>query len=116
MIARSVTEFVMQDFEYKVPKKMKLEPLDNRIIVKPAEAKDRSQGGILLPDRAKEQPMKGEVLAVGPGKMVDGCRMQMDIVAGDVVMYGSFAGCEVEVDGEKYLILREDDVLAKVIR
>ncbi|MCB1109746.1 MAG: co-chaperone GroES [Chlamydiia bacterium] len=92
----------------------KFKPLGNRLLVKRSEA-EMSKGGILLPDSAQEKPRRGEVLAVGPGKMQeDGTVSNMEIKAGDQVLFGSFAGTEVSVDEEEFLILSEDDVLAVV--
>lgn len=92
-----------------------IKPLGNRILVKRAEAQ-LSQGGILLPDSAQEKPKQGEVLAVGPGKMDDqGKVTPLDLKVGDRVLFGAFAGTEVEADGdEEFLIMSEDDVLAVV--
>lgn len=97
-------------------KVMRIVPLENRIIVKPAEAQDRSKGGIYIPDKAQERPMKGEVLDVGPGKRdTQGKLIPMSVKVGDVVLYGSFAGVDVEHDVEKYLLIREDDVLGRIV-
>ncbi len=92
---------------------MKLQPLHDRIIVKRAEKEQTTASGILLPDSAQEKPQKGEVIAVGPGKMLDSGQIApMDVKAGDVVLYGKYGGTEVTVEGEEYVILRADDVLA----
>lgn len=94
---------------------MKLKPLHDRIVVKAAESEEKTAGGILLPDSAKEKPQRGEVLAVGPGKMLDsGERAPVDVTVGDVVLYGKYSGTEVTVAGEDYIILRADDVLGVV--
>jgi chaperonin GroES len=91
---------------------MKLRPLDDRVIVKQAEAEERTAGGIVLPDTAKEKPLTGKVIATGPGKLLDnGKRAQMAVKKNDDVIYGKYAGTEVELDGKKYFILRESDVL-----
>ncbi len=93
---------------------MKLEPLGDRVIVKPIEREERTKSGIVLPDTAKEKPQEGEVLAVGPGRVgEDGKRIPMEIEVGDRVIFAKYAGTEYEVDDEKYLILRESDILAK---
>lgn len=94
---------------------MKLKPLHDRIVVKAAESEEKTAGGILLPDSAKEKPQRGEVLAVGPGKMLDsGERAAVDVSVGDVVLYGKYSGTEVTVGGTDYIILRADDVLGVV--
>ena len=91
---------------------MKLRPLDDRVIVKQAEAEERTAGGIVLPDTAKEKPLTGKVIATGPGKLLDnGKRATMAVKKNDDVIYGKYAGTEVELDGKKYFILRESDVL-----
>ncbi|GAB4333682.1 MAG: co-chaperone GroES [Calditrichia bacterium] len=94
---------------------MKLKPLADRVVVKPLEGEDKSPGGIILPDTAKEKPMRGEVIAVGPGKMTeDGKRLAIDVKVGDVVLYGKYSGTDIKVDQQDYLILRESDILAVV--
>ncbi|MCK9457188.1 MAG: 10 kDa chaperonin [bacterium ADurb.Bin157] len=93
---------------------MNLKPLNDRVIVKPQEAVEMSKGGIILPDTAsKEKPMEGIVTAVGPGKMSkDGKRMALEVKNNDRVIFSKYAGTEIKVDGETYLIMREEDVLA----
>ena len=94
---------------------MKLKPLADRVVVKPMEEEDKTPGGIILPDTAKEKPMRGEVVAVGPGKLGDdGKRLPMDVKAGDIVIYGKYSGTDFKIDNQDYLILRENDILAKV--
>lgn len=91
---------------------VKIRPLDDRILVKQNAAEEKTAGGIVLPDTAKEKPQRGKVIAAGPGKMLnDGKRGKIEIKVGDEVFYGKYAGTEVEVDGEKYVIIRENDVL-----
>ena len=91
---------------------MKLRPLQDRVIVKQAEAEEKTKSGILLPDTAKEKPTKGKVISVGPGKLDDkGKPMELGVRAGDTVYYGKYSGTDIEVDGEKFVILRESDVL-----
>jgi len=91
---------------------MKLKPLSDRVIVKQSEAEEKTASGILLPDSAKEKPTKGKVISVGPGKLDDkGRRMEIGLRARDTVYYGKYSGTDVEVDGTKYVILRESDVL-----
>ena len=94
---------------------MKLQPLGDRLIVRAVEEEETTVSGIVLPDTAKEKPQKGEVLAVGDGPIEDGERRPLDVSAGDVVLYSKYGGTEVKVDGEDLLVLRESDVLAKVL-
>lgn len=92
---------------------MVVKPLEDRVVVKPSEPEEKSSGGIILPDTAKERPQEGEVVAVGPGKISDtGKRIQMEVKVGDKVLYGKYAGTEVEIDGKEHLIMRESDILA----
>lgn len=91
---------------------MKLKPLQDRVIVKQQEAEEKTASGILLPDTAKEKPTKGKVIAVGPGKLSEkGKPMELSVRAGDNVYYGKYAGNDVEINGEKLVILRESDIL-----
>jgi len=91
-----------------------LQPLADRVLVKPIEQEQQTKSGIFLPDTAKEKPQEGEVLAVGPGKMSDdGKRIVMDVKVGDLVLYAKYGGTEIKVDGEDLMILREADILAK---
>jgi len=91
---------------------MKLRPLQDRVIVKQSEAEEKTKSGILLPDAAKEKPTKGKVVAVGPGKLDDnGKAMEIGLRVGDTMYYGKYSGTDVEVDGQKLVILREADVL-----
>ncbi len=91
---------------------MKLRPLQDRVIVKQSEAEEKTKSGILLPDTAKEKPTKGKVVSVGPGKLDDnGKPMELGVRAGDTVYYGKYSGTDIEVNGEKFVILRESDVL-----
>ena len=92
---------------------MKMKPLEDRVIVKQSEAETKTSGGIVLPDSAQEKPQRGKVVACGPGKLLDsGERGEMSVKKGNEVFYGKYAGCEVEIDEEKYVILRESDILA----
>ncbi len=94
---------------------VKIRPLDDRILVKQSAAEERTAGGIVLPDTAKEKPQKGKVIATGPGKMLkNGKRGPMEIKKGDEVFYGKYAGTEVEIENEKYVIIRESDILGIV--
>lgn len=87
---------------------MNIKPLADRVLVKPAEAEEKTASGIIIPDSAKEKPLKGEIVAVGEGTKDE----KMILKAGDKVLYGKYAGTELELDGEKYLIMRQSDVLA----
>jgi chaperonin GroES len=94
-----------------------LRPLDDRVVVEPKEAEEVTAGGIVLPDSAKEKPQRGTVIAVGPGKLLDsGERGTLSVSVGDEVIYGKYSGSEVEVDGRDVKILRETDILAKVVK
>jgi len=94
---------------------MNVRPMEDRIILKAMDAQEKTSGGIYIPDNAKEKPQKGEVIAVGPGKTSDkGQRIEMTLKKGDKVLYGKYAGTEVTIDGEEYLIVRESDVLAVI--
>jgi chaperonin GroES len=95
-------------------KAFSLEPLDDRIVVKPSEEEETTVSGIVIPDTAKEKPQEGEVVAVGPGRFEDGQRVPMDVKAGDRVLYSKYGGTEVKVGGEEYLVLSARDVLAIV--
>ncbi len=93
---------------------VKLQPLADRLVVKPIEAEEKTKAGIYLPDTAKEKPQEGEVVAVGPGRLSDdGKRIAMDIKVGDIVIYAKYGGTEIKIDDEEYMILRESDILAK---
>jgi chaperonin GroES len=90
-------------------------PLHDRVLVKRLEEKETVKGGIIIPDTAKEKPQEGEVIAVGAGKMNDeGKRIPLDVKAGDRVLFGKYSGSEIKIDEEEYLILREEEILAKV--
>lgn len=97
------------------PKKtaIKIRPLEDRVVVQPFEAEETTRGGIVLPSTAREKPLQGKVIAAGPGKFIEksGERAQMSVKVGDVVVYGKYAGTEIELDGEDYVILRESDLL-----
>ena len=91
---------------------MKLKPLADRVIVRQSEAEEKTRSGIVLPDTAKEKPTKGKVVSVGPGKFDDnGKRMELGVRNGDTIYYGKYSGTDVEVDGQKFVILRESDIL-----
>lgn len=92
---------------------MKIRPLHDRIVVKRLESENRTKGGIIIPDSAKEKPIEGRVVAVGNGKLLkDGKLRPLDVAVGDVVLFGKYAGNEVKIDGEGFVLLREDDLLA----
>ena len=92
----------------------KLQPLADRVLVKPIEKEEKTKSGIYLPDTAKEKPQEGEIMAVGPGKLTDdGKRIPMDLKAGDRVIYAKYGGTEIKLDDEDLIILRESDILAK---
>ncbi|MDA8300049.1 MAG: co-chaperone GroES [Actinomycetota bacterium] len=97
---------------------MNLQPLDDRIVVRPNEAEEKTASGLVIPDTAKEKPQQGEVLAVGPGRRADstGELIPLDIKVGDTVLYSKYGGTEVTVDGEDLLVLASRDVLAKVAK
>jgi chaperonin GroES len=94
--------------------KFNLEPLEDRIVVKPGEEEETTVSGIVIPDTAKEKPQEGEVVAVGPGRFEDGKRIPMDVKIGDKVIYSKYGGTEVKIEGDEYLILSARDVLAIV--
>jgi len=92
---------------------MKIKPLADRVVIKPAPAEEKTKGGLILPDTAKEKPVVGEVVAVGPGKTSDaGKTTPLEVKVGDRVLFTKYGGTEVKIDGEEHLMLREDDILA----
>jgi len=94
---------------------VKIQPLADRVVLKPLAKEEVSKGGIILPDTAKEKPQEGEVIAVGPGRRgEDGKLIPMDVQTGDKVLFAKYAGTEVKMDDEEYLVLRESDILAKL--
>ncbi len=95
---------------------MKLRPLDDRVVIEPLPAEETTAGGIVLPDAAQEKPQRGRVLAVGPGKLLDnGQRGEMSVSVGDEVIFGKYSGHDIEVDGKELKIMRESDVLARIV-
>jgi len=96
---------------------IKLQPLADRVVVKPIEKEEVTKGGIVLPDTAKEKPQEGEVIAVGPGRLSeDGKRMAIDVKVGDRVIYAKYGGTEIKIDDEELVVLRESDILAKKVK
>ena len=94
---------------------MKIKPLGDRVVVKPSPAEDKTKGGIILPDTAKEKPVVGEIVAVGPGRMSDeGKLIPPTVKVGDKVLYGKYSGTETTIDGKEFLIMRESDIFAVV--
>jgi chaperonin GroES len=94
---------------------MKIRPLQDRVIVKRLAEEEKTKGGIIIPDTAKEKPMEGKVIAVGKGKTADdGKLIKLDVKAGDRILFGKYAGTEVKIDGEEHLIMREDDILGVI--
>ncbi len=94
---------------------MQVKPLADRVVVKPLEEQEIKKGGIIIPDTAKEKPMQGEIIEVGPGRMTDdGKKMPMEVKKGDKVLYGKYSGTEVSIQGEDYLIMRESDIFAVI--
>ena len=94
---------------------MNVKPLADRVLVRPLEAEEKTAGGIIIPDNAKEKPQKGEIVAVGEGKISDsGQKIAMSLKNGDKVLYGKYSGTEISVEGDDYLIMRESDVLAVI--
>ncbi len=94
---------------------MKIRPLQDRIIVKRVEEEEKTKGGIIIPDTAKEKPMEGKVVAVGKGKVMDDGKLHpVDVKVGDRILFGKYAGTEVKIDGEEHLIMREDDILGVI--
>ena len=93
---------------------MNLKPLGDRVIVEPSESEEMTASGIVLPDTAQEKPQEGKIVAVGDGKTEDGKKVPMEVKVGDKVIYSKYGGTEIKLDGEDYLILREDDILAVI--
>jgi chaperonin GroES len=94
---------------------MKIRPLHDRIIVRRLEEEEKTKGGIIIPDTAKEKPMEGKVIAVGKGKILEDGKLQaLDVKAGDRVLFGKYSGTEVKIEGEEHLIMREDDILGVI--
>ena len=97
--------------------RISLKPLDERVVIRPVDAEETTAGGIVLPDTAKEKPQRGKVLAVGPGRLLDsGERVAISVVVGDEVLFSKYGGTDIEVDGQEVKILRESDILAKIVK
>ena len=92
--------------------KTKVQPLGDRVLIKQLEAEDKTKGGIILPDTAKEKPQEAEVVAVGKGKVEDGKTIVPEVKVGDKILYGKYSGTEIKVDGEELIIVKEEDILA----
>lgn len=93
---------------------IKLKPLDDYVVVKPVEGEEKTEGGIVLPDTAKEKPQKGEIIAAGPGKLLkNGDRRPLSVKVGDMVLFGKWGGNDIKIEGEELKILKESDILAK---
>lgn len=96
---------------------LNIRPLDDRVVVEGLEAEEQTAGGVLLPDSAQEKPQRGRVIAVGPGKLSDGGnRVELSVAIGDEIIFGRYSGNDIELDGKEYKIMRESDILAKVVK
>jgi chaperonin GroES len=95
---------------------MNIKPLADRVVIKVLEAEEKTASGIVLPDKAKEKPQEGEVMAVGGGKILEnGTRVEMDVKVGDRVLFSKYAGTEIKLEGKEFMIMRQDDILAKLV-
>lgn len=94
---------------------MKLAPLGDRVVLKQLEAEETTKSGIVLPGNAQEKPQQAEIIAVGPGGIVDGKEVEMQVAVGDKVIYSTYAGTEVKLDGEEFIVVRQNDIVAKVV-
>ena len=95
---------------------MHLKPLDDRVVIQPLDAEDTTAGGIVLPDAAQEKPQRGKVMAIGPGRLLDsGERCEVALAVGDEVLFGKYGGTDIEVEGDEVKIMRESDILAKIV-
>ena len=92
--------------------KTKVQPLGDRVLLKQLEAEEKTKGGIIVPDTAKEKPQEGEIVAVGKGKVEDGKTIALEVKVGDKVLYGKYSGTEIKINGEEFLIVKEEDILA----
>jgi chaperonin GroES len=98
----------------KAKAKIKIHPLEDRVVIQPSDEAESMRGGLYIPDTAKEKPTQGEVIAVGPGRIEKGERIKMDVTVGDVVIYGKYSGTPYAVDGDEVIIIKASDILAKV--
>ena len=99
----------------KADKQLTLKPLDDRVVIEVLDAEEKTAGGILLPDTAKQKPQQGKIIAAGPGKLSDkGARLALAVKVGDTVLFGKYSGSDVEVNGKEYKILRESEILGKI--
>jgi chaperonin GroES len=98
----------------KAKPKIKLHPLEDRVVIMPSDEAESMRGGLYIPDTAKEKPTQGEVIAVGPGRIEKGERIKMDVAVGDVVIYGKYSGTPYTVDGDEVIIIKTSDILAKI--
>ncbi|MEO8138431.1 MAG: co-chaperone GroES [Gemmatimonadota bacterium] len=98
----------------KAKSKIKLHPLEDRVVIEPSDEAESMRGGLYIPDTAKEKPTQGEVIAVGPGRIEKGERVKMDVSVGDVVIYGKYSGTPYTVDGDEVIIIKASDILAKI--
>ncbi|HXE56994.1 MAG TPA: co-chaperone GroES [Gemmatimonadales bacterium] len=98
----------------KAKAKLKIQPLEDRVVIRPADETETMRGGLYIPDTAKEKPTQGEVVAVGPGRIEKGERVKIDLEVGDQVIYGKYSGTPYTIDGEEYIIIKASDVLAKL--
>jgi chaperonin GroES len=107
------TEIIQQDIKEKEEVSMQITPLGDRILVKPLEAEEKTKGGIILPDTAKEKPQEGRVVAVGKGKVLEDGKVQpLEVKPGDKILYGKYSGTEIKLEDDEHLIIKEEDVLA----
>ncbi|MDO9333959.1 MAG: co-chaperone GroES [Dehalococcoidales bacterium] len=96
---------------------VKLQPMGNRLVVKPTQVEEKTKSGIYIPDTVKEKPQEGKVIAVGPGRVTDeGKRIPMEVEVGDIIIYTKYGGSEIKIDDEELIIMREDDILAKKVK
>jgi chaperonin GroES len=115
LLILQVTQETLRNIRFKEVYCMKIKPLGDRVVIQASESKEQSRGGIVLPDTAKEKPQEGKVVAAGVGKKTDdGKIVPLSVKVGDIVLYGKYSGTEITVDGEEYLIVREEDILAIV--
>jgi chaperonin GroES len=98
----------------KARPKIKIQPLEDRVVIWPDDEGETMRGGLYIPDTAKEKPTQGEILAVGPGRIEKGARVPMDVKVGDKVLYGKYSGTNITVDGEEVVIIKSSDILAKM--